>query len=533
MKKYLVLSIILIGLVTLVGPVAGVSAQEGEPEPLVEDVLTEKLYLPLITTFTSSFQVSGQIKDAQDQPLSGVTVSNGNGATAVTDDFGFYSLNVPYGAQEFTASKTAGGGSPAQCPFQPWCQNNFSVAEGYNFDPGVVQLDVDQNIDNLDFTALLACGNAVQNPSFEINPFYWNPIGGFANGYTPYYTTDLALTGIYSGATGIKPGEENKPSWSRWRSHEIFIPVGSTSANLSLWMWPQTTEVVFDEPVKPFTPPVGFNADAIDESISAELPDMQYIAVLDAATNTVLGYLYTTPLLNDQAWLWGNFNLLAYAGQVIKIEFGVFNDGLGGVTSAYFDEIVVDVCPLTVSPTCTNYLVNSTFEGFGGWISQPANIPSVYTTEYAYSPIWSMLNGLSVFQVNPFPGIVTTSEVIQPVTIPLGAYYAHLRVRLLPRSTQYAADLPLDQLDMSDAYDPSILAQTESQYAFIMDPTGTTSHRMLFKWFADDSLNWLVRDFDLFDFRGQNISVLFGAGNDGLGGNTGLYVDDANLIICQ
>jgi hypothetical protein len=56
---------------------------------------------------------------------------------------------------------------------------------------------------------------------------------------------------------------------------------------------------------------------------------------------------------------------------------------------------------------------------------------------------------------------------------------------------------------------------------------------MLFKWYHENLAYWLSRQFDLTNFRGQAISVLFGAANDGWNGNTALYVDDVYLEVCR
>ena len=38
------------------------------------------------------------------------------------------------------------------------------------------------------------------------------------------------------------------------------------------------------------------------------------------------------------------FDLLGYAGQTIKLQFGVYNNGGGGVTGMYLDDASLELC---------------------------------------------------------------------------------------------------------------------------------------------------------------------------------------------
>jgi hypothetical protein len=219
-------------------------------------------------------------------------------------------------------------------------------------------------------------------------------------------------------------------------------------------------------------------------------------------------------------------------GQTFRLEIGTYNNTTGGITMAYVDDVEMDICPNAPPSTgCYNLLLNSTFEADTDWVIKAATQPSAYSTEYWYSGSRSMRNGVPAGLPNPFPGQWTTSEFFQPVTIPANAYYAQLNMRLLPRSTQ--ASFAASPLSVDTTYDSLALTATEAQYGFIMDPTGINDYRMLFKWVPTDSAYWLYRSFNLIDFRGMNISVLFGAANDGYNGDTSLWVDDVNLEICQ
>jgi hypothetical protein len=392
---------------------------------------------------------------------------------------------------------------------------------------------LNRNMNNVNFSTAAACSNPVPNPSFETVPYYWNPISGSANGYTPYYTSGRAHTGFYSGFTGIPVGSVNVPSWSRWRTHEITIPADAISADVALYYWPRSTEIIL-KPEAKAPDMTGLN---LDMSNMPESPDAIYIYVIDSANN-YLGTLMWT-LNNAMSWQYsGVLSLLPWKGSTIKLEFGSVNEGFGGVTSAFFDDVVVTVCDGVTPVGCSNRLVNSNFEsGATGWTIRTASTLSAYTTSFFYSPTTSMLSGIPVGTTPPEYGAWRTPEFFQNVTIPSNATSAILRVRLLPRSSDLygyhiAEQAALDSL-LGNTYAPDA---AESQYGYICtncnDRYHVITHWQLFRWFPIDSANWLYREFNLIDFRGSTVGILFGAQDFGDSGNTALYVDDAVLDVC-
>jgi len=461
----------------------------------------------MVKLMMPSYAISGQVKDAQDLPLSGVTIKDADGRTTTTNGNGQYSMVVA-------------GGNQVLSPAKP----------GYRFDPVNSMVRIDRSMPGLNFTALAACDAPILNPSFETVPYYWNPISLNANGYEPYYTNEKANTGTESSFTGIRDTQLNIASWSRWRTHEITIPITATSADVTLFLWPKTNETLAKADLK--APDIiGLNTESPDMPKLAG--DGQFVAVTDQIGN-IKGFLVWV-LQNDQAWVsFGPLSLLPWAGQTVKLEIGSYNDGFGGVTSAFVDDVNVSVCPGgTVAPGCTNLLLNSDFEAATDWVIKTATYPSAYSTEFASSGVQSMLSGISLSIPNPFPNIWTTGEFYQAVTIPADAYSVRLSMHLLPKSAQLYS--PEDQVaaDNIKTYDPAALAAIKAQYGYIMDPTGLTTRAQLFMWPHVNSATWLLRQFNLINFRGQSISVLFGAANDGFGGNNALYVDDVTLNVCR
>lgn len=520
MKKVLYVIGILLFAVTLVNPAAAgvpAPAQNDDP-PLPWADAKASLFLPVVNNITPIYYtVSGQVKDAHDQPLVGVTVSADVGPNTQTDANGVYSLRIPQGERQISAT-----------------------IAGKNFDPAPAWLNLKQNQYNVNFSAGAACTTPTPNPSFE-TVFYWNPISGSAAGYTPYYSNARANTGAWSGYTGIWVGGFNVESWSRWRSHEIYIPADATSATVSMFLYPLTQEAVLARGEADLSV---LDADAPDlKGMNTDAPgapdaiDGQYVIVTDIFNNWLETLVWTRR--NDQTWLSTvPLSLLNWRGRTIKLEFGTFNDGYGGVTSAYFDDVVVTVCNgATTACTPTNLLVNSDFETLNtGWTISPAVYPSTYTTDFFYSATHSMLSGTPISSA-PRPGW-TTGEFYQYVTIPITATSATLKVRLLPRSTDGWGY----KIEEQAALDAQIAAKgnaplvAESQYGYLCangycGPNPITL-APLFRWYPIDSAYGLYREFDLTAWRGQTFGIVFGAMDYGDLGNTALYVDDVFLDVC-
>jgi hypothetical protein len=520
MKKLLyLLGIFLFVAVSFATPAsAGAPAIDDTPPPPAWANAPAALFLPVISSPTGSYTVSGQIKDRNDAPLSGVSVSSDSGQTAETDANGVYSMKVTMGQRQISAALA-----------------------GKSFDPAPAWINVNQDVHNMNFSAGAACTTPIANSSFE-SILYWNPISGSASGYTPFYTDFRAHTGLWSGYTGIPVGWLNLESWSRWRSHEITIPADASSAAVSMYFFPLSQEAYMArEAMEVDKDLAGMN---MDDPHTPSAYDRQYVVVTDMYNN-YLGTLLDVRR-NDQAWLsTGALSLMAYKGQTIKLEFGVYNDGYGGVTAAYFDDAYVSVCTGTSTSctTTTQLIVNPNFENPGtGWTISNAANKSAYTTSFFYDPTQSMQSGQPIGSTY-IPGW-TTSEFFQYITIPANAASAHLSMRLLPRSTD-PWGYHLDQQAKMDALvaarnpqgEPSAPLAEESQYGYLCyngecaSPNVRTFYT-LFRWFPIDSANWLYRSYDVTALRGQTFGVLFGAQDYGDGWNTVLYVDDVKLDVC-
>jgi bacillopeptidase F (M6 metalloprotease family) len=67
-----------------------------------------------------------------------------------------------------------------------------------------------------------------------------------------------------------------------------------------------------------------------------------YVDLLDPNDQWIARLLWQRR--NDQVWMYHQFDLMAYAGRTVKLYFGAYNDGAGGVTGMYVDDVSLEVC---------------------------------------------------------------------------------------------------------------------------------------------------------------------------------------------
>ena len=109
------------------------------------------------------------------------------------------------------------------------------------------------------------------------------------------------------------------------------------------------------------------------------------------------------------------------------------------------------------------------------------------------------------------------SFAAQTVTIPMSATLAQLNLRLYPVSSE-ATVAPHQPSGAGDA-----------QYVSII-PSDTAAISTTLLWTLSNAQSWQRTSFDLTPFAGQTVELRLGVINDGQGGQTALYVDNASLI---
>jgi hypothetical protein len=173
------------------------------------------------------------------------------------------------------------------------------------------------------------CTEGLANGGFEDDADWEIP----STGYPAGYTTVITHSGGRSMRVGIVQPTDNRPSYSSARQL-VTIPADVISATLRFWLYPVSGEpAALDFPVGP---PVAVSGDA------------QYVLVLDEHDQQVDTLLWQRT--DDRQWTFHQFDLMYYAGQTVKLHFGVYNDGGGGVTRMYLDDVSLELCFATSSP---------------------------------------------------------------------------------------------------------------------------------------------------------------------------------------
>ena len=180
---------------------------------------------------------------------------------------------------------------------------------------------------------------------------------------------------------------------------------------------------------------------------------------------------------------------------------------------------VTSAAPPTSGPTplpagCSNLLLNSDFEGVGGWSpGENALLPQL-TTNQPY-------NGVRAMQLGNPPGvyngqIASYSSIQQQVTIPADASNAILRWWHWDGSEEPPYGAPSSEADRQDVV--------------LLRPNGDVL--ALLQRVRRNEGTWLPSAIDLSAFRGQSVTLYFNVYNDGQGGRTWSYLDEVRLETC-
>jgi len=167
------------------------------------------------------------------------------------------------------------------------------------------------------------CTEAIANGGFEDDGDWEIP----GTEYPAGYTTVVTHSGGRSMRVGIVEPADNRHSYSSARQL-VTIPTDVISATLRFWLYPVSGEpAALDFPAGP---PVATPGDA------------QYVLVLDEDDERINTLLWQRT--DDGQWTSHQFDLMDYAGQTIKLHFGVYNDGGGGITRMYLDDVSLELC---------------------------------------------------------------------------------------------------------------------------------------------------------------------------------------------
>ncbi len=468
----------------------GVLADPETPNPV---------YLPLMVQGgggnAGTFTVSGTVKDVDQYPVANVTITDVNGAVAVTDIYGNYSLKVKPGANTLTA-----------------------VRGGYDIAPQ--NLNVTSNLTAVNFTAQVGCGSIVVNETLTAGMGGWDFLTDQPDNVIAGTDTAVFRSDPSSGRVGINPGvDDNVASTTKGRSQLYHIPSDADAVFLGLWVYQVSTGV-------------------------GEF-DRQYVDLVDS-NGTIIKNLYTANL-NTAAWTYLEFPLDEYIGDSVKIQVRALNSGGTGYATMYFDDVSLIIC----NTHCDDQVVNGGFEiqdpdpAISGWLYMPpqTNTP-VYTQAFVHTGLWSMRTGIPTAG----PDMESSSEVFQRnIDLPDDQSGAMLTFWLNttridgivpPPGAPPVGSAPTVEVPSATGLGspPRVVNATPEEdwfYVYVYDDEGDYLDRLMWEKTIDSKNTWLRYRFDLSDFMGQKIQLLFGTYNDGIGGPSAVYIDDVVLGTCE
>jgi len=468
--------------------------QDVVPPTIPKDSQENFVYVPLIAN-NPSYRVSGQILDANEQPLAGVSVVDTSGLSVTTDANGIYQMSVLSGNHSLAPEK-----------------------DGMRFNPSVIDLELPGTNAVANFDALAACSEAIINGGFELDDDSWElPITA-----RPARIVDTAAhTGLRALKTGITNTDTDANIFSYSSGRQLVtIPGDMTSARLRMWLYP-----IFEDLADNFVArPTGI--EAID---APTIGDIQYVVVLNPTTNELIEFVLS---MQSDARQWGfyEFNLDKYIGKTIKIEIGTYNDGYGGVSALFADDVSLELCDDGTEPTpvpvsgCNNAFVNSTFEATNGWSIPITTYMARYSAAQVHTGEQSMRTGIT----NPLINVYSYSDAFQMATIPATATSVTLNLWMYPVSSEPISRI-LPDAPESGAWSEQVLT-SDLQYILVLDMYGNIIDHLY--WDRQNTQSWTNLVFDLTEYRGRTIRIQFGTYNDGIDGQTAMFVDDAFLDIC-
>jgi hypothetical protein len=136
---------------------------------------------------------------------------------------------------------------------------------------------------------------------------------------------------------GIVEPAEDVYSYSS-AQQAVSIPADAAGVTLRFHLFPISGEA---------SAAVGFRAPpvvgAMEEAVLSD--DVQYVLVLDEDDQQLGGSLIWQKS-DSREWTFHTFDLSEppYAGRTVKLTFGVYNDGVDGVTGMYVDDVSLVVC---------------------------------------------------------------------------------------------------------------------------------------------------------------------------------------------
>lgn len=177
----------------------------------------------------------------------------------------------------------------------------------------------------------ISCGELLSNGGFESQTAWQINL----NEYVAGYSTTQAYAGNHSMRIGIVDGIDNRFSYSSVEQ-AVTIPADALSVKLEYWIYPQSTDLVRGMAVSAPMPAQSLTRRSVnwDDGYT----DAQYTLIIDAHNQL---HTQISEHSNASTWQRHEFDLTRFRGQTVRVYFGVYNNGYGGITSSHIDNVSV------------------------------------------------------------------------------------------------------------------------------------------------------------------------------------------------
>jgi PKD repeat protein len=196
------------------------------------------------------------------------------------------------------------------------------------------------------------CDEVITNGSFENNSGWVIP----DTVYPATYTTVITRTGARSMRAGIVKLADRQESYSSFRQ-AVTIPSDAVSATLRFWLYPLSGEspITTSRSMRPL-------AATVEEAALAD--DRQYVIILDESDTWIRTLVWQRT--DDQEWTSWEFDMGVHAGKTVKVQFGVYNDELDGITAMYVDDVSLQLCGSSAQDRPSQGRLRWALDGFIG-----------------------------------------------------------------------------------------------------------------------------------------------------------------------
>ena len=363
------------------------------------------------------------------------------------------------------------------------------------------------------------CSELIINGGFEATDLHWGLAG---SALPPSYSTARSHAGDRSLRLGIVDSANLEASDSLYQ--DIALPDSAQHFTLSFHFW------------------------ASHEDTPGS--DMQLLNIYEATTGVRLAQPWAR-LSNEQSWQFELIDLTHFRGRTLRVEFGVHNDGGGGRTALYLDEVSLLACEPDATPFVTPPATAAAPQPSG--TPPPAATPQPVTTpvpggcvasdSLTNGDFESVLDGSSNWAVgeSPNPPVLANQPSGGALSLRLGNppgsgtqnIQSYSSVRQLIQLPTGASSASLRWNHLSRSQEPATLSPalaSDRQELILLTPSLATE-AILYRGRAENAA-WETMTVDLTPYLDGSYYLYFNVLNDGNGLRTWMFLDDVQLLVC-